>query len=69
MTSWFYNKWISYTGFVKKNGANGFELNELYNFGVTDVNFGGNNILAVILPRLSEARRCHDGRDAAARGP
>lgn len=46
--------------------VNGYELNELYHFNVIDVNFLKENIFAVILLQLSEARSFHHSRDAAA---
>lgn len=46
--------------------VNGYELNELYHSNVIDVNFLKENIFAVILLQLSEARSLHHRRDAAA---
>ncbi len=45
---------------------NGCELNELYHFNVINVNFLKENIFAVILLQLSEARSFHHRRGATA---
>ncbi len=46
--------------------VNGYEPNELCHFNVIDVNFLKENIFAVILLQLSEARSFHHRRDSTA---
>ena len=62
----YYNKWITFRGVVKKNEGKWYELNELYRFHIIDVNFWKENIFAVILLQLSEARSFHHRQETAA---